>query len=133
MKENVELGMKALKDLLDEYDAVNNRFADEMTDEEMDALLNRQGELQDAIDAADAWDLDRKIEIAMDALRVPLFDDDVSKLSGGERRRVALCQLLLSQPDLLLHEEPTNHKEAQTVPWLEPHLESYPGTCFCHT
>ncbi|MEC7983803.1 MAG: energy-dependent translational throttle protein EttA [Myxococcota bacterium] len=125
---NVEKGMAHLRALLDEFDQVNEKFAEVMDDDQMDALLNRQAELQDAIDAADAWELDRKIEIAMDALRVPDHNSDITKLSGGEKRRVALCSLLLSKPDLLLLDEPTNHLDAESVAWLETHLQEYAGT-----
>jgi ATPase subunit of ABC transporter with duplicated ATPase domains len=108
---NIELGVAKKRKLLDEYDAINARFAEELTDEEMDAVINRQAELQDQIDAQDLWDLDRHVEIAMDALRAPPGDRAVDNLSGGERRRVALCRLLLSKQQLLLLDEPTNHLE----------------------
>lgn len=127
IRENVEEGLSALKNLLNEFDEVNERFADVMSDDEMDALLNKQAELQDQLDAADAWELDRKVEIAMDALRVP-EGESIEHLSGGERRRVALCSLLLSKPDLLLLDEPTNHLDAESVAWLEKHLQEYEGT-----
>ena len=127
IKENVEEGLADLKNLMVEFDAINERFADEMTDDEMDALLAKQAALQDAIDAADAWDLDRKVEIAMDALRVP-EGESIEHLSGGEKRRVALCRLLLAKPDLLLLDEPTNHLDAESVAWLERHLQDYEGT-----
>jgi ATP-binding cassette ChvD family protein len=127
IKENVEEGLSELRNLLKEFDAVNERFAEVMTDDEMDALLTKQANLQDAIDAADAWELDRKVEIAMDALRVP-EGESIDNLSGGERRRVALCKLLLSKPDLLLLDEPTNHLDAESVAWLEKHLQTYEGT-----
>ncbi len=125
---NIELGVKRLRDLLDEYEAVTARFADELTDDEMDKVIQRQGELQDEIDATNAWELDRTLDIAMDALRVPPGDADVTLLSGGERRRIALCQLLLQKPDLLLLDEPTNHLDAESVAWLERHLAEYHGT-----
>ena len=125
---NVMDGVRATKDLLDRFEAVSARFAEELTDDEMNALIAEQGELQEKIDAADAWELDRHIEIAMDALRCPPGDADVTKLSGGERRRVALCRLLLEKPDLLLLDEPTNHLDAESVAWLERHLHDYPGT-----
>ncbi|MBC8240879.1 MAG: energy-dependent translational throttle protein EttA [Alphaproteobacteria bacterium] len=125
---NVTDGVRATKDLLDRFEAVSARFAEEMTDDEMNALIEEQGELQEQIEARDAWDLDRHIEIAMDALRCPPGDADVSKLSGGERRRVALCRLLLEKPDLLLLDEPTNHLDAESVAWLERHLHEYAGT-----
>src|SRR3546814_9080704 len=108
------------------FEAVSNAFA-EADPDQMDALITEQAELQEKIDAADAWDLDRKVEIAMDALRCPPGDADVTKLSGGERRRVALCQLLLQKPDMLLLDEPTNHLDAESVAWLERYLEEYPG------
>ncbi len=125
---NVTDGVRATRDLLDRFEEVSARFAEEMTDDEMNALIAEQGELQEQIDAADAWDLDRHIEIAMDALRCPPGDADVTKLSGGERRRVALCRLLLEKPDLLLLDEPTNHLDAESVAWLERHLHDYTGT-----
>jgi ATP-binding cassette ChvD family protein len=125
---NIELGVAKKRKLLDEYDAINARFAEELTDEEMDAVINRQAELQDQIDAQDLWDLDRHVEIAMDALRAPPGDRAVDNLSGGERRRVALCRLLLSRPQLLLLDEPTNHLDTESVAWLEQHLRDYEGT-----
>ena len=109
------------------------QFAEPMSDDEMNALLEEQGKLQDAIDAAGAWELDRKLEIAADALRLPPWDADVSKLSGGEKRRVALCRLLLSQPDMLLLDEPTNHLDAESVAWLERFLDEYPSTVIAVT
>ncbi|NQW10607.1 MAG: energy-dependent translational throttle protein EttA [Alphaproteobacteria bacterium] len=128
VQSNVLQGMGAVKDLVDQFNEISARFAEEMTDDEMTALLAEQAELQEKIDAADAWDLERKVEIAMDALRCPPGNADVSKLSGGERRRVALCKLLLSQPDLLLLDEPTNHLDAESVAWLQRTLADYPGT-----
>ncbi len=125
---NVELGLKHLRDLLEEYEAVSARFADELTDDEMDKLISRQAELQDKIDATNAWEIDRYVEIAMDALRVPPGDADVTKLSGGEKRRVALCRLMLEKPDMLLLDEPTNHLDAESVAWLERALREYHGT-----
>ena len=125
---NVEEGVAATKALLDEFNALSARFADPMSDDAMAALIEKQGTLQEAIDAANAWDLDRQLEIAADALRLPPWDADVAKLSGGERRRVALCRLLLSKPDLLLLDEPTNHLDAESVAWLERFLKDFPGT-----
>jgi len=123
---NVEEGVAETKGLLDRFNAISEAFGD--PDADFDKLLEQQGTLQDAIDAADAWDLERKLEIAADALRLPDWDADVSKLSGGERRRVALCRLLLSNPDMLLLDEPTNHLDAESVAWLERFLHDYPGT-----
>ena len=125
---NVMEGVAETKALLDRFNEVSARFAEEMTDDEMNDLIAEQAELQEQIDAADAWDLERTVEIAMDALRCPPGDADVSKLSGGERRRVALCRLLLQRPDLLLLDEPTNHLDAESVAWLERFLHDYPGT-----
>ena len=125
---NVEEAVKPIRDLLRKFDEINARFAEPMTDDEMTALLDDQARTQDAIDAAGAWDLDRKIEIAMDALRLPPGDADVQNLSGGERRRVALCKILLEEPDLLLLDEPTNHLDAESVAWLERHLAEFAGT-----
>ncbi len=126
--DNIMSGLSETKEILDRFDAVNARFAEEMSDEEMNALIAEQGELQEKIDALDAWDLPRKIEIAMDALRCPPGDADVSKLSGGEKRRVALCRLLMQKPDMLLLDEPTNHLDAESVAWLERYLKEYKGT-----
>jgi energy-dependent translational throttle protein EttA len=126
--ENIVEGLGETKALLDRFDAVSARFAEELTDDEMNALIAEQGELQEKIDAINGWDLQRTVEIAMDALRCPPGDADVNKLSGGERRRVALCRLLLQRPDLLLLDEPTNHLDAESVAWLEKFLENYPGT-----
>ena len=125
---NVMLGVAETKTLMDRFDAISARFAEEMTDDEMNEVLAEQGELQEKIDAVDGWNLQRTVDIAMDALRCPPGDADVSKLSGGERRRVALCSLLLSQPDLLLLDEPTNHLDAESVAWLERFLQEYKGT-----
>ena len=125
---NVLEGMAETHALLQRFEEVSNKFAEPMDDDEMNKLIEEQGELQEKIDAVDGWNLERKLEIAMDALRCPPGDADVTKLSGGERRRVALCRLLLRQPDLLLLDEPTNHLDAESVAWLERHLEDYPGT-----
>jgi len=125
---NVEDGARELRDLLDQFNELSARFAEPMEDDEMNALLEKQAELQDRIDAADAWELDRTLEVAMDALRCPPGDTEVANLSGGERRRVALCRLLLSKPDMLLLDEPTNHLDTESVAWLERFLSEYPGT-----
>jgi sulfate-transporting ATPase len=125
---NVMEGMAATKALLDRFEAVSARFAEELADDEMNELIAEQGELQEKIDACNGWELDRTVEIAMDALRCPPGDADVTKLSGGERRRVALCRLLLQRPDMLLLDEPTNHLDAESVAWLERFLHDYPGT-----
>ena len=121
-------GMSETKMILDRFNEVSAKFAEEMTDEEMNTLLAEQAELQEKIDAANAWDLDRHVEIAMNALRLPPSDTDVGPLSGGEKRRVALCRLLLSAPDLLLLDEPTNHLDAESVAWLQRFLDDFPGT-----
>jgi energy-dependent translational throttle protein EttA len=125
---NVELVVKSTRDLLRRFEEVNLAFGDVSTDEEMTALLEEQGALQDRIEAAGAWELDRKVEVAMDALRLPPPDTDVGTLSGGEQRRVALCRTLLEEPDLLLLDEPTNHLDAESVAWLEEHLARFRGT-----
>ncbi len=125
---NVEEGVRATKELLKAFDDINARFAEDLSPEDMEKLLAEQARVQDAIDACNAWELDRMLEIAMDALRLPPGDADVTKLSGGERRRVALCRLLLERPDLLLLDEPTNHLDAESVAWLERFLKEYPGT-----
>ncbi len=125
---NVDLAVKETRDLLKRFEEVSLKFGEITSDEEMNALIDEQAKLQDKIEASGAWELDRKIEIAMDALRLPAGDADVTKLSGGERRRVALCRVLLEQPDLLLLDEPTNHLDAESVAWLEHHLSAYPGT-----
>jgi ATP-binding cassette ChvD family protein len=130
---NVEEGVAELRDLLRRFEEVSARFGEPLDDDAMNALLEEQGKLQDRIDAASGWELDRRLEIAMEALRCPPADAKVETLSGGERRRVALCQLLLSQPDLLLLDEPTNHLDAESVAWLERHLQEYPGTVIAVT
>ncbi|MEK6598404.1 MAG: ATP-binding cassette domain-containing protein, partial [Gemmatimonadota bacterium] len=125
---NVETAVAPIRAMLTEFEAVSLKFAEPMDDDEMNRLLEQQGELQHRIEAIGAWELDRKIDIAMDALRLPPGDADVTTLSGGERRRVALCRVLLEQPDLLLLDEPTNHLDAESVAWLERHLADFPGT-----
>lgn len=126
--ENIMDGLGETRDLLKRFEEVSMKFAEPMSDEEMDALINEQAELQEKIDACNGWDLERTIEIAMDALRCPPSDADVTKLSGGEKRRVALCRLLLQKPDMLLLDEPTNHLDAESVAWLEKYLKEYAGT-----
>ena len=128
VKDNVEVAVKPTRDLLTKFEQISNKFAESMSDDEMTKLLEQQAKVQEKIDAANAWDLDRKIEIAMDALRLPPADADVSKLSGGEKRRVALCRTLLEEPDMLLLDEPTNHLDAESVAWLERYLAEFPGT-----
>ncbi|HJN50945.1 MAG: energy-dependent translational throttle protein EttA [Pseudomonadales bacterium] len=125
---NVYDGVRETKDLLDQFNAVSDRFAESLSDAEMDELMQKQGELQLAIDAADGWDLERKLDIAADALRLPAWDAAVTTLSGGERRRVALCRLLMDNPDMLLLDEPTNHLDAESVAWLERYLQEFKGT-----
>jgi ATP-binding cassette ChvD family protein len=129
----VEEGVAQVVNLLKEFDEINAKFGEEMSDDEMDKLLQRQGEVQEKLDQFDAWDLDSRLEMAMDALRCPPADTPVKVLSGGERRRVALCRLLLQKPDILLLDEPTNHLDAESVAWLEHHLQSYPGTIIAVT
>jgi len=128
VKGNVELAVRSTRELLERFEAISMRFAEPMSDDAMAKLLEEQAKVQERIDAANAWELDRQIEIAMDALRLPPADADVTRLSGGERRRVALCRVLLEQPDLLLLDEPTNHLDAESVAWLERHLAEFPGT-----
>ena len=133
VKEVVQEGVAETVALLKEYDEINESFGKEMTDDEMDKLLARQGEVQEKLDNMGAWDLDSKLELAMDALRCPPEDTKVAVLSGGEKRRVALCRLLLQKPDILLLDEPTNHLDAETVAWLERHLQQYEGTVIAVT
>lgn len=128
VREVVEEGVAEIKDKLTRFDAISMRFAEPMSDDEMNTLLAEQGELQNEIEACGGWDLDRQLDVAADALRLPDWDAVVGKLSGGERRRVALCRLLLSNPDMLLLDEPTNHLDAESVAWLEHFLEGFPGT-----
>jgi sulfate-transporting ATPase len=130
---NVEEGLGDTIELLNRFNEISEKFAEPMSDDEMNALLEEQGKLQDAIDAAGGWEVDRKLEVAADALRLPPWDADVARLSGGERRRVALCRLLLSQPDMLLLDEPTNHLDAESVAWLERFLDEYPSTVIAVT
>ncbi|MDT8427425.1 MAG: energy-dependent translational throttle protein EttA [Pseudomonadales bacterium] len=125
---NVEEGVATVLKLIEEFNAISDRFAEPMSDEEMNTLLERQGELQNAIDACNGWDIERTLEIAADALRLPPWEAEVSTLSGGEKRRVALCRLLLSNPDMILLDEPTNHLDAESVAWLERFLQEFPGT-----
>ena len=133
VREVVEEAVKQTVSLLTEFDEINAKFGEEISDDEMDKLLQRQGEVQEQLDHLDAWDLDSRLEMAMDALRCPPADTPVKILSGGERRRVALCRLLLQKPDILLLDEPTNHLDAESVAWLEHHLQSYSGTIIAVT
>jgi ATP-binding cassette ChvD family protein len=133
VREVVEEAVQETVALLKEFEEINAKFAEEMSDDEMNALLERQGDVQEKLDHLDAWDLDARLEMAMDALRCPPPDTPVKILSGGERRRVALCRLLLQKPDILLLDEPTNHLDAESVAWLEHHLQSYPGTIIAVT
>ena len=128
---NVEEGVAELKSLVDRFNEISMKFAEPMGDDEMEALLQEQAKLQDAIDAAGAWELERKLDVAADALRLPPWDAEVKQLSGGERRRVALCRLLLWAPDMLLLDEPTNHLDAESVAWLERYLHVV-GIYVCH-
>ena len=133
VREVVEEAVEKTVNLLKEFEAINAKFAEEMSDDEMNKLLERQGEVQEKLDQQEAWDLDARLEMAMDALRCPPPDTPVKVLSGGERRRVALCRLLLQKPDILLLDEPTNHLDAESVAWLEHHLQGYPGTVIAVT
>lgn len=133
VREIVEQGVKETVDLIREYNGINEKFAEPMSDDEMNKLIERQGEVQEKLDALGAWDLDSRLEMAMDALRCPPGDTSVKVLSGGERRRVALCRLLLQNPDILLLDEPTNHLDAESVAWLEHHLKNYAGTIIAVT
>jgi ATP-binding cassette ChvD family protein len=133
VREIVEQGMQEAVDLVKEYEEINAKFGEEMSDDEMNALLERQGVVQEKLDALDAWDLDSRLELAMDALRCPPGDTPIKNLSGGERRRVALVRLLLQKPDILLLDEPTNHLDAESVAWLEQHLQRYEGTVIAVT
>ena len=133
VREIVEEGVKEVKDALNEYNAINEKFSEPMSDDEMNKLIERQGKVQEKLDALDAWDLDSRLDMAMDALRCPKGETPVKVLSGGEKRRVALCRLLLLKPDILLLDEPTNHLDAETVAWLEHHLQAYAGTIIAVT
>src|ERR1035437_7798407 len=133
VREIVEEGVQEIVDLLKEYNTINHKFSEPMDDDEMTKLLEKQGEVQEKLDAVGAWDLDSRIEMAMDALRCPSGESVVKILSGGERRRVALCRLLLKKPDILLLDEPTNHLDAESVAWLEHHLQKYEGTVIAVT
>lgn len=133
VREVVEEAVKETVDLLKEFEEINAKFGEEMSDDKMSALLERQGQVQEKLDAQDAWDLDSRLEMALDALRCPAPETPVKVLSGGERRRVALCRLLLQKPDILLLDEPTNHLDAESVAWLEHHLQNYPGTIIAVT
>ncbi len=133
VKEVVEEGVQDTVDLLSEFNQINEKFAEPMDDDEMQALIERQAKVQDKLDAVDAWNIDNKLDLAMDALRCPPGDAKIGPLSGGEKRRVALCRILLRQPDILLLDEPTNHLDAETVAWLEHHLQNYQGTVIAVT
>src|SRR4051812_22806138 len=133
VREIVEQGVQPIVNLLKEYDDINAKFAEPMSDDDMTALLDRQGKVQEKLDATQAWDLDSRLEMAMDALRCPPPDTSIGILSGGEKRRVALCRLLLQKPDILLLDEPTNHLDAESVAWLEHHIQQYEGTVIAVT
>ena len=133
VRQIVQEGVQDTVDLVEEFNQINERFAEPMSDDDMDKLIQRQGEVQEKLDALDAWDLDARLEMAMDALRCPPGDTPVNVISGGERRRVALCRLLLQKPDILLLDEPTNHLDAESVAWLEQHLQQYAGTVIAVT
>src|SRR5580658_1277269 len=133
VRQNVEQGMQATTDLLAEFERINNQLAEPMSDDEMNKLLEKQGRVQEQLDALNAWDLDSQLEMAMDALRCPPGDAQVKVLSGGEKRRVALCRLLLKKPDVLILDEPTNHLDVESIAWLEQHLRRYDGTVIAVT
>ena len=133
VKSIVEEGVQSTIDLINEYNQINEKFAEPMSDDEMAKLCDRQAAVQEKLDALDAWDIDSRLEMAMDALRCPPGDTSVKVLSGGEKRRVALCRLLLQNPDILLLDEPTNHLDAESVAWLEHHLQKYEGTVIAVT
>jgi len=133
VKDIVEEGVQDTVNLLNEFNEINEKFAEPMSDDEMQALIERQGTVQEKLDTLNAWDLDSRLEMAMDALRCPPSDAKCDVLSGGEKRRVALCRILLNQPDILLLDEPTNHLDAESVAWLEMHLQEYPGTVIAVT
>ncbi|HXW68214.1 MAG TPA: ATP-binding cassette domain-containing protein, partial [Dissulfurispiraceae bacterium] len=133
VREVVEEGVKEIVSALNEYNEINQKFAEPMSDDEMSKLIERQGVVQEKLDALDAWSLDSHLEMAMDALRCPAGDTPVKVLSGGEKRRVALCRLLLQKPEILLLDEPTNHLDAESVAWLEHHLQNFSGTIIAVT
>ena len=133
VRQVVEEGVQETADLVAEFEAINAKFAEPMSDDDMEKLIARQGNVQERLDALDAWDLDARLEMAMDSLRCPPGDISVNVISGGERRRVALCRLLLQKPDILLLDEPTNHLDAESVAWLEHHLQQYAGTVIAVT